>query len=242
MGYDTVTATSRDSAAADLARNPYGDTGEVLVRLGTLTIHVNRQTERPATTLPTVSHLFGVARGEQIEAGLHRPLLGLLGPSVLAQFETVIDYTHQRLILIPVDTAGRRLVTVTTYTPAVVVPMRILDVRQASTDMRDKWSVEGAVGAVRLSLHLDTGAANDYLTAETEDSLGAHLQEMGSDPMWVHRRRLDQLVLAGHAYAGLPFRVSQFGINGLGAPFFRQCGAVGFDFRARQFLVYQSAP
>ena len=52
-----------------------------------------------------------------------RPVLGMLGLPMMAPFETVIDYTHQRLTLIPVDTAGRRLVAVPMYTPVTTLPM-----------------------------------------------------------------------------------------------------------------------
>jgi hypothetical protein len=51
------------------------------------------------------------------------PILGNIGTSVLEPFETIIDYTHRRVILIRLDKAGHRLAKVPAYTPRWTAPL-----------------------------------------------------------------------------------------------------------------------
>ena len=51
------------------------------------------------------------------------PRLGNIGPAALEQFETIIDYTHRRVVFIRLDQAGHRLVKVPAYTPRWTAPL-----------------------------------------------------------------------------------------------------------------------
>lgn len=82
------------------------------------------------------------------------PRLGNIGLSVLGQFETIIDYTHQRLVLIRLDKAGHRLVDVPAYTPKWSAPLMDL------VRWNNAWRAWGI--AVRPDHSLDTlTAANN---------------------------------------------------------------------------------
>ncbi len=51
------------------------------------------------------------------------PRLGNLGPAVFTPFETIVDYTHKRVVLIRLDSAGRRAIDVPAYTRKTSVPL-----------------------------------------------------------------------------------------------------------------------
>ena len=101
------------------------------------------------------------------------PRLGNIGLSVLAQFETIIDYTHRRLVLIRLDSAGHRLVDVPAYTPRWSAPL--LDLNCWNKNRWCAWGVAVAVRPEGLTLdtlqtakntrpmELDTGAPTNWV-------------------------------------------------------------------------------
>ena len=117
-GLDTV----RESDTMDTHRlkNWNGaDHAHVTMRIGTLLVDF----QDTAIKTPNPEHFNAVLNHEWGNFGWNfSPRLGNIGPSVLAQFETIIDYTHQRLVLIRLDQAGNRLVQVPAYTPAWSAP------------------------------------------------------------------------------------------------------------------------
>ena len=63
------------------------------------------------------------------------PRLGNIGPAVYEQFETIIDYTHQRVVLIRLDPAGHRLINVPAYTPKWTAPL-VVELAEAGTNLK----------------------------------------------------------------------------------------------------------
>jgi len=156
------------------------------------------------------------------------PVLGFLGLAALAPFETIIDYTHQRLILIRLDAAGHRLVPVSAYQPAMVLSL-------IPTADSQGYGVSARTGGLTGFYHLDTGAPENEVTKVTRQRLGAHLVSQQTWGEWT----LDTLSVGTHPYAHVPMTFSWFPNDILGYPFLRAFGTVGFNFRARQFVVYQ---
>ena len=159
--------------------------------------------------------------------------LGSLGLPALEPFETVIDYVHQRLILIRLDTAGRRVAAVPAVTPRTTIPL---------VPVQEWWGVVARLGERVDSLMLDTGNGVNELTATTREALGAHLVPAGQDPMFhVPCWTLDHLVVADQTVTASPFDTGDAGrdFDILGPPFLRQFGLVGFNLRTRQLILYQ---
>jgi hypothetical protein len=156
------------------------------------------------------------------------PVLGFLGLAALAPFETIIDYTHQRLILIRLDAAGHRLVPVPAYQPATVLSL-------VPTADAQGYGISARTGGLTGVYHLDTGAPDNEITKVTRQRLGAHLVSQQNWGEWT----LDTLSVGTHPYAQVPMTFSWFGMDILGYPFLRALGTVGFNFRARQFVVYR---
>ena len=95
------------------------------------------------------------------------PRLGNIGPAVLEPFETIIDYTNRRVVLIRLDSAGRRLATVPGYTPRWHAPL--LDVPTGIPGLASlglavspcgKLETDEPLNNVRI-MTLDTGAPSD---------------------------------------------------------------------------------
>jgi hypothetical protein len=155
------------------------------------------------------------------------PMLGFLGLAALAPFETIIDYTHQRLILIRLDAAGHRLVPVPAYQPTAVVPL----VPMANAQL---YGVSARTGRLSSLYLFDTGANINQITKATRQRLGAHLVTHQTWGDWT----LDTLSVGSQLYTNVPMTFSEFDNEVLGYPFLRALGTVGFNFRARQFVVY----
>jgi hypothetical protein len=130
-GVDTVTDANRipDNTpradyinSADMERQL--DHVHVTVKVGTLVSHY----DDPALTAfmgekdphrynAELGHLWGNF------GWVFGPRLGNLGPAVFQPFETIVDYTHRRIVLIRLDSAGHRVVDVPAYTPQTQVPL-----------------------------------------------------------------------------------------------------------------------
>lgn len=124
------------------------------------------------------------------------PRLGNIGLSVLSQFETIVDYQHQRLVLIRLDQAGHRRVAVPAYTPKWSAPLLELD------RWNNAWRAWGI--AVRPDHTVDTLTAANNTTTVVLDT-------------------------------GAPTNDDET----LGYPFLSHFGAVGFNHRTHQFILYR---
>jgi hypothetical protein len=130
-GVDTVTDANR--IHDNTPRSDYINSAEqkrqldhvhVTVRLGTLVSNY----DDPALTVfmderdphrynAELGHLWGNF------GWVFGPRLGNLGPAVFQPFETIVDYTHRRIVLIRLDSTGRRVVDVPAYTPRTQMPL-----------------------------------------------------------------------------------------------------------------------
>lgn len=138
-GVDTVSDANR------ISERGVEDSVHVKVRIGTLSIDVVDPmvpADDPHHPNAFLNHMWGNF------SWVFAPRLGNIGLSVLEPFETIIDYTHQRVVLIRVDSAGHRLADVPAYTPRWSAPL--VDVSLAP-DARRWWGT-----AVRPDDMLDT--------------------------------------------------------------------------------------
>jgi hypothetical protein len=83
------------------------------MHIGTLVQHLDTTDVGPPVPYPTNGNIMRFVGHE----------LGTFGLPAMEPFETIIDYVHQRLILIRLDTAGQRLAAVPAYTPAYTMPL-----------------------------------------------------------------------------------------------------------------------
>lgn len=204
----------------------------VVVQIGTLTTQVVPRTARAAIQGGPMAvgagvHFLSVLAGQ--------PVLGILGLPALAPYETIIDYTHHRLTLIPVDSAGKRLVAVPYYTATEAVPM--------FSDGGD-WFVKARMGDHAVDLQLDLGNDRNELNVQMQQRVAGHLHATDRWNVIDGNREpgvvLDQLVLGDRSYGTVPFYISQRQ-SCLGGEFFwRHVGAVGLNFHARRLLFYRS--
>ena len=153
-GIDTVTAAHRlpDHTGGD---DPaHWDKVQVTLQIGTLRVHPEdpaiNTAEHPHRFNATLNHVHG-AFGQASEPPFFSPRLGDIGLSVLAQFETIIDFRHRRIILIRLDAAGRRLAAVPAYTPRWSAPLVDVARDAAYYGVQHWWGV-----AVRTDDTLDT--------------------------------------------------------------------------------------
>jgi hypothetical protein len=256
---DTVAATT---PATDHKRE------EVTIhtlRIGTLFLHLDTaDLGSPERNYRTNALIMTDSRMQQFG----RPLLGWLGLPAMAPFETIIDYTHQRLILIRLDVAGHRLATVPLFTPAMTVPL-VSDpgipfsspFGMLRTAKGDHWAVVGQVGGIGVdTLLLDTGAP--YNSMPGIGKLASHVTPAGVDATRMFNEGVDQiaknsgvpvtgprslvvldhLTVAGITFDTLPMtslESENLMIGVLGYPFLSRRGTVGFNFRLHQLAFYQ---
>jgi hypothetical protein len=134
-GVDTITDTNR------ITDNNPDELTPVHVRvykIGTV------QFAGPKVSPPYMIHLDH-AFNNYVEFG-SRPgetRLGQIGLSALEPFETIVDYTHRRVVLIRLDSAGHRLVPVPAYTPKWSAPLLDLPVHQSKEAKEGKhwWGI-----------------------------------------------------------------------------------------------------
>jgi hypothetical protein len=100
------------------------DRAHVTVRIGTFVSHFNDQqlTEALGESDP---HRYNVMLGHLWGdfGWVFAPRLGNIGPSAIEAFEAIVDYTHKRVVLIQLDSAGHRKVDVPAYTPRWTEPL-----------------------------------------------------------------------------------------------------------------------
>lgn len=213
-GVDSVTAANRIPEKDNEPRAM----AHVTMRIGTLTaipLPLDR-TAGPAAPNAILSHAWGNF------SWVFAPRLGNIGLSVLESFETIIDYTHKRLILIRLDSAGHRLADVPAYTPTWTTPLvdvdkywgiKVMQEKQNTADTTstasgsDSASVESKLAS--LTFTLDTANAANNTQTVLLDTGQPHI---GAQP-----------------FLGLLF---------LGYSFLRPFGVVGFNHRTHQFILY----
>lgn len=144
------------------------DKVHVTLRIGTLRV---ADFDDPSIHIPahphanaTLNHIFGNF------SWVFAPRLGNIGLCVLDQFETIIDYTHQRLVLIRLDKAGRRLARVPAYTPKWSAPLIDVPRNAEYYGMQQFWGIavrpDGTLDLVHPDKNtatriLDTGAPSN---------------------------------------------------------------------------------
>jgi len=152
-----------------------------------------------------------------------RHQLGSIGIGELTPFETIIDYTHRRLVLIRLDSAGRRLAQVQGYTPTDSMPLLFVE--------NGHVAVAGRIGDVVDTLALDTGNPIPViLTPTTRQRVRAHIVGLKLDRLVVGTRTFD-LLLAVPAMPYMP--------DILGYPVISQFGVVGINQRTHQLVLYR---
>ena len=177
--------------------------------------------QNPQHMNAVLSHHFG---GFSVFA----PRLGNIGTAALEPFETIIDYTHQRLILIRLDAAGHRLAKVPAYTPAQTVPLATYD--------KYWWGVQGVLGDVTDSLEIDTGNPGNSMLETTRRQVAAHLVPAAAGAMG--NVTLDHLKVGSRTFDAVSFTIGNDDSDVFSFGFLSRLGVVGFNFRTRQLILY----
>ncbi len=204
-GLDTVAAGEPVPQGEEHVRVP--------MRIGTLQL--------PHPIDAVVDHVFN-------GFNMRSPRLGNIGLSALEPFETIIDYAHQRLVLIRLDSAGHRLATVPAYPPTTMVPL----VPYAKL----WWGVKGLLSGVEDSLLIDTGNPWNTLLETTRQQVATHLTQ--TTPGTTENVKLDHLGLAGGVFDDVLFVVGNDDSDVLGFGFLSRLGTVGFNFRTHHLILY----
>jgi hypothetical protein len=157
------------------------------------------------------------------------PVLGFFGQPALAPFETIIDYTHQRLVLIRLDSAGRRRVPVPAYTPATTIPLVVAPSGQ-------HYGVMASIGTVQQELDIDTGSPVNVLTQTVSTALKD--QVVAEDTASV---TINHLRLGTRPYDSVRFyKIDDLAkLNMLGYPFLSRHSAVGLNYRTHELILYK---
>jgi hypothetical protein len=105
-----------------------------------------------------------------------KPRLGNIGLSVLEQFETIVDYTHRRLILIRLDSAGLRLANVPAYTPRWTAPLIDLPKEGSPRFWGASWGIavqpDGVLDTLNASNNTQTRMMDTGAPSSSNDILG----------------------------------------------------------------------
>jgi hypothetical protein len=227
-----------DSIRGPLDRGPDA-TGAMVdlhaIKLGTLTHRFGKTGVGPPRTWPNTGMLGLSGR---FRATFKQPILGTIGLAAIEPFETIIDYSHQRVVLIRLDSAGRRMVAVPQFTVAMTVPL--LPVHDVVNGDADWWGVHARLGDdVDDTLLVDTGNWDNTLVFNTFRKLTNHLRKAGpgaynNGP----RMTVDRLLLGDSVHDTVTFTIANAEHDMLGSGFFRRQGIVGFNLRTRQLIFY----
>ncbi|HXC24889.1 MAG TPA: hypothetical protein VNU46_03165 [Gemmatimonadaceae bacterium] len=225
---DSTLDTLRDARAADPDTSQDGAARVETIQFGTLPPH-----HLDLTDVQTVNGFYGgenpLRENVNVNFGEWDPhmaggkaVLGDLGLVDLVPYETIIDYQHQRLILIRLDTTGRRLAPVPTFTVVDSVPLQ----------PPFCWlHIKVRVGDVEKNLVLDTGTP----ISNVLDTRG------GFSPT------LDTLRIGTRVFPAVSFsldggvhpQIERYNISGiLGGPSLRQIGVFGINLRTHYLLFY----
>lgn len=161
-----------------------------------------------------------------VQQATGRPITGVLGLNVLAPFETIIDYSQQRLVLIRLDAAGHRLAPVPAYTPRETIPLIELKTGH--------YALQGNVDGASAVFLIDTGAW-EFLSDTCAKRMGQQ-HVMKRDDGWF----VDRISVGGRSIDSLWFEpLGNNRYNIVGPLFLRRLsGTVGFNLRTRQLVLY----
>jgi hypothetical protein len=227
-GADTITEANR-IPERDTAASTYVHI--TTVRIGTLISRfedpaLKAPSGRPANAL--LNHMW-----KNFTVGGFVPQLGAIGPTVLEPFETIIDYRHQQVVLIQLDSAGHRLVDVPAYTPVWSAPLLDIQLGQdwGKHAASSWWGVEALLGGVPDTLIIDSGTQDNRITAKTAKQIAAYKAKNNNQySLMIADRTFKHVHLQEHLLQD---------INILGYTFLRSLGVVGFNHRTHQILLYR---
>jgi hypothetical protein len=190
----------------------------------------------PPRTWP---HTGMIGLSGRFRATFNQPILGTIGLTALEPFETIIDYVHRQVILIRLDSAGRRMVPVPRFVAQTTIPL--IPVHDIVNGDADWWGVQARLGGVTDdTLIVDTGNWDNTLTVNTFGKLAAHLQSAGPGAYNNgSRMTLDHLVLNAIAHDTVTFTIGNGEHDMLGFGFLRRQGVVGLNLRKRQLMFYR---
>ena len=161
-------------------------------------------------------------------------LLGNLGLNAMEPCETIIDYTHQRLVLIRLDQAGRRLAAVPAYTPAGAIPLVPTGYvgQGINNPTHNYWGLQTRLAAGRDTLLdtliVDTGSPShekiDPVSQQAADRLRQAIQAGQSPANVVIDDTPESLVKTLHMFC---------------YQFLSRLGVVGFNLRTHQLILYR---
>ena len=213
-------ARGLDTVAGSVHRLGHAQTVHMTFRelkVGTLAVRLDSIDRGPPTPVPT---------NGDAEGGGEEGLLGNLGLNAMEPFETILDFVHQRLVLIRLDAAGRRLAKVPAYTTlgaVSLVPARV----GRGDESAHWWGIVVHHGGVADTLLIDSGTPglDAFMTQVAERFRAALTANRPSGATAVNV--LDHVALDdGHA------EMLCYG-------FLAQLGVVGFNLRTHQLILYQ---
>jgi hypothetical protein len=194
------------------------------LQIGTLAVSAD------STPNHLLSELSDPRRFRALEHEVHQPMLGILGLPVWQPFEPIIDYAHQRLIVIRLDTAGHRRASA----PHIAL---IDSISLIHTPDPEHYGIYTMVGDSAMNFLLDTGAERNVIGGVAQARLQSYLVPAGHDSILDRPQvRLPHMRLGHHDYE-LLFGC-QPGADILGFPFLSQLGMVGFNFQMMQLWIY----
>lgn len=236
-GLDTVAGMYEEDSAlkhgvAD--KSPDWTANAVTVQIGSLVIPVTAQ------DAGSTMSMFGVAIAVPLPKVTEKTWgfkpLGILAFQLLSHYETIVDYTHRRLTLMPIDSVGRHLVVDTAYKPAATIPL----IPKNHSGLH--FYVEVNLGGIMDTMNIDSGESYNKLNTTTTPKLTTHVTPAGKtvfdDMQQQPVMTVDHLTLAGHFYSAVPFSVSPTREDALGNEFLSRLGIVGFNFRSRHLEIY----
>lgn len=227
-GVDTVTPATQRPEKGGVAPASW-DSVHVRLRLGTLVDDF----DDPSMGGANPRHVNAVLNHHWGNFQNFAPRLGNLSLSALEPFETIIDYTRRRVVLIRLDSAGHRLVDVPAYTPVWTAPLIDIDLAAVAGPRwagQKEWGVHVQLDGGRDSVFFDTGSPINLLSSATL----AHGTLRPADPTVSAA-----LVIAGRSFPKTVFYPNP-AVNILGYDFLHRCGVVGFNYRTHQFILYRT--
>jgi hypothetical protein len=158
----------------------------------------------------------------------NEPVFGFFGQPALAPFETIIDYTHQRLIFIRLDSAGHRRVPVPAYTPATRIPLVVAPSGQ-------HYGVMATIGTVQQELDIDTGLPANVLIFSAGAKVKDHVAAEDGKSWMINQLRFGTLAYDSVQFYKMDDRAK---LNALGYPFLSRHGAIGLNYRTHELILY----
>lgn len=176
------------------------------------------------------------------------PVLGILSLPAMFPYETIVDYRNSQITFVPLDSLGRRAVSVHAYVPRATVALE----EQRDSSGNRHYFIATHVGDSLVTMELDVGAPRNTLSHRTGHWASMHLQTVGRETEWPDVFpgdivRLDHLSVARQQYDSLSFRVPDttavaFTASDhdlLGGPFFEASRVIGINLRTKELIFYK---